>query len=319
MEENNNASTPGGYKEENNREKKELKPKISPIGAAFIGLFAVFILYQGMGGALTVIILGFDIQKMNPTLLRLMTIAGQMLFILLPTLIFTRFIYEDVTAIVRFKRPSLKELGLFFLGFLILLPLLQNIAYIQAYLIEKFAETNGVVKQFKNLFDSLDSYVGDSYGSLFAVKSVLDFVLIIITISITPALCEEFFFRGFVQKSFELRWKPFWSIAVSSLVFSLYHFSPYGLIPLFILSVFLGFAAFKSNSIFVPVSIHFANNFFMIILYFIVGSQAVENKPDARFSIGSYIIMLFFNVIILLIWFYFVQKFYRKNEIIKEA
>ena len=294
--------------------KKELKPKISPVGAAFIAMFAIFLLYQGMGGILTVLILGLDIQKMDPTLLRLMTIAGQMLFILLPTLILAKFIYEDVSTIIRFKLPRLNELGIFFLGFLIILPLLQNLAYVQSYLIEKYALLNPFVKQMKEFFDSLDKFVGDSYNSLFSVKSPIDIILIILAISVTPAVCEEVFFRGFIQKSFELKWKPFWSILVSSLVFALYHFSPYGLIPLLILSSFLGYAAYKSDSIFVPASIHFANNFFMIILYFIVGAEAVESKPDPNVQIAPYLILLFLNVIVLLAWFFFVNKFYRKSK-----
>lgn len=295
---------------------KGLKPKTSPVGAAFIALFLIFILYQGFGGILTVIILGFDMQKMDPTLLRLMTIAGQMLFILLPTLILARFIYEDVSAIIRFKIPRLKEIGLFFLGFLILLPLLQNLTYLQTLVIEKLAAGNSIFHQAKEFFDSMDKFVGDSYTSLFSVKSFIDVIIIVVAVSVTPAVCEEIFFRGFIQKSFELKWKPFWSIAVTSVVFSLYHFSPYGFLPLLLLSSFLGYAAYKSGSIFVSMSIHFANNFFMIILYFIVGAQVVESKPSAEIALSSYIIMLFFNVIALSVWIYFVQKFYKKIETI---
>lgn len=291
-----------------------LKPKISPIGAAFIALFVIFILYQGMGGILTILILGTDIDKMDPSLLRLMTIAGQMLFILLPTLIFSKMLYEDVSTVIRFKFPRAKEGGLFFIGFLIILPLMQNLSYLQSLAIDKLAEGNSVVHQVKQFFDSMDKLVGNSQNSLLAVKSFFDVLIIIIAIAVTPAVCEEIFFRGFIQKSFELRWKPFWSITVCSIVFALYHFSPYGFVPLFLLSVFLGYAAYKSGSIFIPMSIHFANNFFMIILYLIVGVQAVENKPAPEGPLSSYLILLFFNIVVFIVWIYFVQKFYRKKE-----
>lgn len=314
MDENNLNTDQPQSEEENQPGGKRLKPKFSPVAAAFIAVFLIFILYQGIGGMLTVLILGLDIKKMDPTLLRLMTIAGQTLFILLPTLILSKVIFEDVSTIIRFKLPRLKEIGIFFLGFLIITPLLQNLTYIQTYLIEKYAVSSSFIHQFKQFFDSMDQYLGDSYSSLFSVKSVFDVILIVITISVTPAICEEVFFRGFVQKSFELKWKPFWSIAVTSLVFSLYHFSPYGLIPLFLLSAFLGYAAYKSGSIFVPMSIHFANNFIMIILYFVVGAQAVDNKPDPKLQISSFLVLLFFNVIAFIIWFFFVHRYYRKTE-----
>lgn len=294
----------------------QIKPKAPPVATAFISLFAIFLLYQGMGGIITILILGGDITKADPAMLRLLTIAGQMLFILLPTLLISKLVYEDVTALIRFRFPPLKELGLFFLGFLLILPIIQNLTYIQTWLIENIAKSSGTVKQVKDFFDSMDKIVGDSQTNLFSIKSIFDIIIIIVSVSITPAICEEFFFRGLIQRSFELKWKPVTAIIVSSIFFSLYHFSPYGLIPLFILSVFLGYSAYKTNSILVPVFIHFANNFIMIILYLIVGDQAVNSKPEYNTSITPYFGFLFFNIVLFLIWIYFVMKYYRKSETI---
>jgi uncharacterized protein len=292
----------------------EIKPKAPPVAVALISLFLIFLLYQGMGGIITIVILGADVSKSDPTLFRLMTIAGQMLFILLPTLIIARFVYEDVTSIIRFRLPKPKELGLFLLGFILITPIIQNVTYIQTWVIENLAKNNAAVKQAKDFFDSMDKMVGDSYTFIFSVKSFIDVFIIVIAVAITPAICEEFFFRGLIQKSFELKWKPATSIIVTSLVFALYHFSPYGLVPLFMLSAFLGYAAYKTNSILVPAGIHFANNFFMIILYYIVGDEAVNAKPESNVSIGSYFLFLFINIIFFLVWLYFLRKFYRKPE-----
>src|SRR3989339_1111461 len=71
-------------------ETKVITAKISPISAAFLGLVGGFFLYQIVGGLLTLIILGFDIENANVTSVRLMTTAGQILFILLPALLFTK-------------------------------------------------------------------------------------------------------------------------------------------------------------------------------------------------------------------------------------
>ncbi len=291
---------------------EKLKPKISPVLAAIIGLLIVFILYQFVGGTITLLLLGFDIQKMDPTLLRLLTIAGQMLFILLPALILSKVVYEDVTTIVRFKIPHIKEIGIFFLGLLILMPLLQNLTYIQTYIIEKLASGSPFIKQLKDFFDSTDKFLESSYSSLFSVKSIIDFFLIVTAISVTPAICEEVFFRGFIQKSFELKWKPVWSILVSSSIFALYHFSPYGFMPILFLGVFLGYAAYKSNSILIPVLMHFANNLIMIILYFIVGAESIEAKVSPDIPINSFIVLLLMNSMIFIAWLFFVKRFYKK-------
>ncbi len=291
---------------------ERLHPRISPVAAAFLALFGILVLYQGMGGVLTIVVLGADLNKIDPTQLRLMTIAGQMLFILLPTLVLSRAVYTDVTTIIRFKMPRISELALFFVGFIIITPAIQNISYIQSWIIEKLAAGGGAFKEVKDFFDSMDKLVGDSYGNFLSAKSFFDVFIIIIAVSITPAICEELFFRGFIQKSFELKWKPAASIIVSSLVFALYHFSPYGLIPLFALSLFLGYAAYKTNSVLVPVFIHFANNLFMVILYFIVGDEAMNARPEAGPAISSYFVFLFVNIIFLAAWLYFVKRFYKK-------
>ncbi len=93
--------------------KPELTPKISPVKAGLIGLAGGFFFYQIFGGLLTVLIFGLSFEKADPNALRLITMAGQVLFILLPALIFSKIIYEDVTRVIRFRSAPLIEIGLF--------------------------------------------------------------------------------------------------------------------------------------------------------------------------------------------------------------
>ena len=80
----------GSIQSENSDE--QIKSNISPIAAAFIGLVGGFFLYQFVGGLLSLIVFGFDLDKAPINGLRLMTMAGQILFILLPALIFSKLI-----------------------------------------------------------------------------------------------------------------------------------------------------------------------------------------------------------------------------------
>ena len=88
---------------------QQFKPQISPIAAAFIGLIGGFFLYQIVGGLLTLLIFGLDVENAPVNGIRLMTMAGQILFILLPALLFTKLLYADVTKFFRIKIPSWKE------------------------------------------------------------------------------------------------------------------------------------------------------------------------------------------------------------------
>ena len=76
---------------------KEVHPAISPIVAAFVGLIGGFFLYQIVGGTITLIIFGFKPENAPLMSMRLMTMGGQVFFILLPALLFTKWFYVDIT------------------------------------------------------------------------------------------------------------------------------------------------------------------------------------------------------------------------------
>ena len=76
----------------------------------------------------------------------------------------------------------------------------------------------------------------------------LNLLLVVIVVAVVPALSEEAMFSGFIQRSFELKYKKYLAAIITALFFSAYHFNPYGFIPLFILGAFFGFAAYKSKT-----------------------------------------------------------------------
>jgi len=296
---------------ENQSPESLLRPTMSPLSAAFFGLAAVFILYQIVGSLLTLAIFGMDIENADVNAMRLMTMGGQVLFILLPALFFAKLIYEDVTTIIRVKLPGIKEVAIFTLGLIILTPLLQEYLYIQNYIIEKMAEASPFIQQIKDFLNEIDKLLEQTYGSLLKAESVYEGVLIILVVAAAPAVCEEVFFRGYVQKSFELRYKPFWAALITALFFGLYHFNPYGLIPLIMLGLFIGYSAYMSNSIFVPMILHFLNNFIAAIAYFILGDQELmDSKVVDMANVENHIFNFVILAVVFLSLIYFVNNYY---------
>lgn len=310
---NDNFNNPKESPEEEPSFKRRIEPTMSPIAAAFTGLTVVFVLYQIGGSLLTLLIFGFDIESANINALRLMTIGGQLLFILLPALVFAKLIYEDVGTIIRFKLPTWKEILVFIGGLILLTPLLQSFLYIQNYLLNHIAENVQIVHQIKELLDSLDKLVTETYTELLASNSIFEASFIVIVVGVIPAICEETFFRGFVQRSFEFRIKPIWAAVLTAVFFALYHFNPYGLIALFALGFFFGYAAYKSNSIFIPLILHFLNNLIAIVSYFILGQeefiQADVTDPD---QIGINLFLFIFFLILFIVYILVVNKNYHK-------
>ncbi len=277
---------------QNQEEEKEEEPvvefvkpfsTIPPMSAAFIALIGIFLLYQFGGALLTIAIFGFKFEEADINSVRLLTMSGQILLMLLPTLIFARYVYqENISFILRVKFPSLKEIGIFIVGLILLTPLLQYFLSIQKFALQKLADVSPFVKNITNMLDQLDELVEKTYGSLLTSHSVFESSFIILVVAVIPALCEETLFRGFVQKSFEQKLKPFWSIFITALFFGLYHFNPYGLLPLIALGAYFGFAAYASNSIFVPMILHFINNLLAVLAFFLLGSDELINTATNK-------------------------------------
>lgn len=294
--------------------------QISPVAAAFIGLAGGFFLYQIVGSLLTILIFGLDLESIPVNSLRLMTMAGQILFILLPALLFAKWIYSDVGKIIRIRKPDLKELGLFTIGIVILTPLLQSYLYIQNYYLKLFAKNSSFIHSVKSFFDSLNEMVEKTYSNLLSASNVFELALVVLVVAVVPALSEETMFRGFIQRSFELRYKKYYAAMITALFFSLYHFNPYGLIPLFVLGAFFGFAAYKSKTLLIPMFLHFLNNFSAVLLYHIIGDDELI-KSDASVNpdeLSSYILMFFALTLLLVGLIIVINKYYSSKKMLKE-
>ncbi|MCK9209818.1 MAG: CPBP family intramembrane metalloprotease [Ignavibacteriaceae bacterium] len=316
-ENNLNISEPGNLDENG---KPELTPKISPVKAGLLGLAGGFFFYQIFGGLLTVLIFGLNLEKADANALRLITMAGQVLFILLPALIFSKIIYEDVTRVIRFRTAPWIEIALFTVGIIALTPVLQNYLYIQNYFLEQLAKQNGFIHMIKDSLDSLDKLVESSYGSLLKIHSAMDGAIVIAVVAITPAVCEEVMFRGFIQKSFELKYKPFLGALITAIFFGLYHFNPYAFLPLTILGFYLGYSAYKSNSILVPVVLHFINNLSAVVLFMVFGDSELEqSKAITSTELTPTLISLTYQIILFVLVLIGIQYYYRKKKRVTAA
>jgi membrane protease YdiL (CAAX protease family) len=159
----------------------------------------------------------------------------------------------------------------------------------------------------------MNELVEKTYSNLLKANSIPEVFLVIVVIAAVPAFCEEVMFRGYIQRSFEFKMKPFWAAIITAIFFGLYHFNPYGLLPLTALGLYFGFAAYKSKSLVVPMFLHFLNNFAAIMLYFIIGSDELINSEVTDSSgLNANILMfillgLLFTIVILII-----KKYYSK-------
>ncbi len=121
-----------------------------------------------------------------------------------------------------------------------------------------------------------------------------DYFFNVLMISVLPAIGEEFFFRGVVQKVF-FQWtrNGHISIFIAAIVFSSIHLQFYGFLPRLLLGMYFGYLFFWSHNIWIAVWAHFLNNFIAISFIFLAGSKWVQ-MPDflTNNSYNGYVVVV---------------------------
>jgi len=107
------------------------------------------------------------------------------------------------------------------------------------------------------------------------------YILYVILMCVIPAICEEALFRGTILKGMLEKGKTY-AVMMSALLFMLMHGGPDQTIHQFILGIILGYLLVYSGSIWVPILVHFLNNFYAITIIYITGdgSSQVQALPS---------------------------------------
>ncbi|MBD3224673.1 MAG: CPBP family intramembrane metalloprotease [Caldithrix sp.] len=98
-------------------------------------------------------------------------------------------------------------------------------------------------------------------------QGIGDWVLVILGAVVVAGIAEEALFRGFFQVTLEQKGDATRAVLLSSLGWTLIHMNPYWAIQIFIMGVFIGFLAWRTNSIIPAIIVHGTNN--LIALFFL--------------------------------------------------
>lgn len=90
--------------------------------------------------------------------------------------------------------------------------------------------------------------------------------LLVFTAAVMPALMEEFFFRYFALGTLQKFTHVHSAVAISSFMFAFAHlYNPLGVPMLFLMGLALGYARVWSGGLLLPMLMHFAHNFMVIL------------------------------------------------------
>lgn len=88
----------------------------------------------------------------------------------------------------------------------------------------------------------------------------------LVLLALVPAVCEEVFFRGYVQRRLEVGGAASTALAGSALAFSVYHLRFGYLLPLAVVGLYLAYVVYRTQRLRPAIAAHFAYNAALIVL-----------------------------------------------------
>ncbi len=275
--------------------------RLEPVPFAILSLALIFVLYQVVGGLITLLLFKAQVTEENVQAIRWATLIGQVLFILLPTLILVRLRYPGQRGFFRLKVPDYREVILTVVAVFALQQVLQAYMALQGSI--------PLPEKLEELIDTFKGILEQMYRLLISAKSFEEFLFVVVVVALTPAICEELFFRGLIQRAFEERAMPLKAAIITGVIFAAYHVNPFSFVALVGLGSFFGFITYRSQNLTVAISAHFFNNFIACAaIYMQLDDEFVAvaptSTPTPLLVLANFLV---FGLVFLAATYYFVR------------
>ncbi len=272
--------------------------KFRPAAFAAISLLIVFFLYQLVGGGLTVYLFGIIPSADQTTAVRLATMGAEIMFILVPAYFLSRIQTMEWRRLLSIRKTDWYFVFLAIVGVISLEQLLELYLYVQGLI--------PLPAPLKHILDQFQQIIEQTYKTLLTAKTPFDFLLVVLVVAVTPAICEETLFRGLTQGNFRLSMSNRKAIILTGIIFGFYHLDPFTFVALCVLGIYLSYLLAASESIIVPMVAHFTNNFIStLVLYAMNRDSYIAPSGGPPLSVGyiigwSAVLALIFGVTVIL-------------------
>jgi membrane protease YdiL (CAAX protease family) len=188
--------------------------------------------------------------------------ATQLFAFLVPALVATAGSNLRLVPYLRLARPRAAVLGLGALaGAAAAIVAAGIMTFMERFLPRSWVETHDVARLFE----------GPGWERIAAVA---------VAAALAPA-CEEITFRGYVQSTLALRWRPAAAIAASAFLFALLHLDPVRFPAVLLLGTTFGWITWRAGSVWPAVAAHAANNGLASTVFLLAGASRGERPSLA--------------------------------------
>jgi len=174
------------------------------------------------------------------------------------------------------------------------------------------------LKGIERWMREMEDNMAKTTEAILKMKTINGLLVNLFVIAIVPAICEEFLFRGAVQRTiFRIKSNPHIAIWLSAIIFSTIHFQFYGFLPRLLLGAAFGYVYFWTGSIWYAVFAHFLNNAYAVFVayYLQANNQSYTNAEDMPMPWYGYLI----SAILTLALFKFLKEAANKTKEVKES
>lgn len=196
----------------------------------------------------------------------------QIIFILFPVIIITKFFKLNPDTLFKFEIPNF-------------ITIYNNISMwiVSIFIIGIISQIQ--LKLFPNQIKDLE-LLNTFFKNTKLWQQVLFF-------SLTPAICEELLFRGLIFGSLNQKIQAKFAIILSGILFGIFHVYPGKIITTALLGMLFAYSRYKTNSLTIPIILHFINNSFIFIL--MPYSNILKHSKSISISVGLIMFFLIFN------------------------
>ncbi len=215
-------------------------------------------------------------------LIRMVQSVGQFLVLALPAMLLAAwhtgrknpfsqesFAFLGIRRNLDFSAVVLAVGGIFFLQ-----PILYTVTVLQdLYLWPSLGEAGAEVVRQR---DTMETFI----RGLLLVRTGSEFFAVAFVFAFTPAVCEELFFRGYIQQNYTRSMSSGRAVLLTGLFFAFFHLSAANFLPLALLGCYIGYIYRGTGNLAVPFFAHLVNNLGALIFLLFSGGGAGASRPE---------------------------------------
>ena len=172
----------------------------------------------------------------------------------------------------------------------------------------------GFLKGLESWMRAMEDNGAKATEAILQMKSISMLLVNLFVVAVVPAVCEEFIFRGALQRIiFRLKSNPHVAIWLSAFIFSTIHVQFFGFLPRLLLGAAFGYIYFWTGSIWYAVFAHFLNNGYAVVVAFYLqaNNKSISSADEMTVPWYGYII----SAILTLVLFTFLKDKKKKKAV----